>query len=108
MPSTDIGPDWFLVEWMQSKRMTQAELARRTGWSKATANDIYHGVTSYYRQILNEAAAALNIQPWELLMSPADANALRAMREDAIRLAAEKVTAWIPFKPDDDREAAVG
>lgn len=94
---TEIGPDWFLVEWMHSKKMTQAELARRTGWSKATANDIFHGTTSYYRQILNEAAAALHVQPWELLMSPADANAIRRFRDEALRIAAEKTTAWAPF-----------
>ena len=88
--------------------MTQAELARRTGWSKATANDIVHGKTSYYRQIVNEAAAALHVQPWELMMSPADANALRAMRDDAIRIAAEKNTAWVPFAPEDELRRAAG
>lgn len=73
-------PDWFLVEWMRSKRVSQAELGRRTGWSKATVNDIYHGKTSYYREILNIAAKALEIEPYELLMSPEYANALKQQR----------------------------
>ncbi|BEV02226.1 hypothetical protein NSDW_33200 [Novosphingobium olei] len=108
LPTTSVGPDWFLVEWMQSKNMKQAELARRTGWSKATTNDIVNGRTSYYRQILNEAAAALHVQPWELLMSPADANALRGMREDAIRIAGGTVTAWTPASLEDERKTGTG
>src|SRR3546814_3422518 len=68
---TVVGPDWFLVDWMRSLHVTQAKLGRETGWSKATVNDIFHGKTSYYRQIVNEAARALNIAPWELLMHPA-------------------------------------
>lgn len=93
-PATVIGPDWFLVEWMKSKEMKQADLMRRTGWTKATTNDIVHGRTNYYRQILNEAASALQIQPWELLMPPEDANALRAMHEGGIKLAAETRNVW--------------
>ena len=88
--------------------MTQAELARRTGWSPATASDVVHGRTNYYRQIVNEAAAALHVQPWELMMSPADANALRAVRDYAIRIAAEKNTAWVPFAAEVEQRIAAG
>ena len=71
--------DWFLPQWMRTLKVTQAVLADRAGWSKATMNDIYHGRTSYYRQILNEAAAALHLQPWELLMHPQDAMTIRQL-----------------------------
>ena len=83
------GPDWFLPEWMDTLRVTQAALARETGWSKATMNDIFHGKTSYYRQILNDAARALRIEPFELLMPPAAAMAIKNMRNTAIRIAAD-------------------
>lgn len=88
-PSTSIGPDWFLVDWMRSLKVSQATLGRETGWSKATVNDIYHGKTSYYRQIVNEAARALHIQPHELLMHPDEAMAIRRMRESALQIAAD-------------------
>jgi transcriptional regulator with XRE-family HTH domain len=94
-------PDWYLTEWMDSLHMTQAELGRRTGWGKARCNEIYHGVTGYYRQILNEAAAALNIEPWELLMSPAEARALLRMRRDALTIAAEQRIPFTPAPPED-------
>ena len=52
-------------------------------------NDIFHGKTSYYRQILNDAARALRIEPFELLMPPAAAMAIKNMRNTAIRIAAD-------------------
>ncbi len=63
-------PDWYLVEWMRSKNINQAKLAELTGWSKATVNDIYHGRTKYYRDIVNECARVLEINAYELLMPP--------------------------------------
>lgn len=85
---------------MASKNMTQAELGRRTGWSKATCNDIFHGRTDYYRQILNEAAAALNVSPFELLMHPSEANQLRSI-STAVRLAAEQRAEYRAEPPRD-------
>jgi hypothetical protein len=34
-------------------------------------------------------------------MSPADANAIRRFRDEALRIAAEKTTAWAPFPEQD-------
>ncbi len=105
-PPREIGPDWFLHEWMKSKEMKQAELAKRTGWSKATVNDIYHGRTEYYRAILNKVAGALEIYPWELLMSPAEANRIKRWRaafenEQQVRAAEERREFKGP-QPEDD------
>lgn len=88
--------------------MSQAELARRTGWSGATVNDIVHGRTNYYREILNEAATALHVQPWELLMAPAEANNLRQLRESAIAIAADLKPEWNQFPLDEDAHRKVG
>jgi len=85
----DHGPDWYLREWLDVTGFTQAKLQRATGWSKGTANNIFHGKTSYYRQILNEVAAALGVEPHELLMHPKDAMAIRNIRESVARIAAE-------------------
>jgi len=87
-PLKVVGDDWFLQSWMTTLGVTQAKLSRETGWSKATTNDIYHGRTAYYRQIVNEAAQALRISPYELLMHPEEAMAIRRMRESALRIVA--------------------
>lgn len=105
-PPRSIGPDWFLVEWMRDTHTTQAALAKLTGWSKATTNDIYHGKTGYYRQILNEAARALKIQPFELLMPPEEAYHVRRLRaaveeEHRLRAVADQRE---PFKPSHQAE----
>jgi transcriptional regulator with XRE-family HTH domain len=88
--------DWHLRAWMTTLDVTQAELGRRTGWSKATMNDIFHGRTEYYRAIVNAAADALYIQPYELLMHPDEAMAIRRLRESAVRIAAETRIAYRP------------
>ena len=73
--------DWYLQDWMKTLQVKQADLVRRTDWSPATVNDIYHGRTPYYRELLNQVAHALHIQPYELLMHPEDAMAIRQMRQ---------------------------
>jgi transcriptional regulator with XRE-family HTH domain len=92
--ASQFKPDWFLPEWMASKQVTQAEMARRCGWSKATMNDIYHGKTAYYRDILNIAADALHLEPHELLMSPARANKARQLEGAFLQIAAEDRRDW--------------
>lgn len=44
------------------------------------------GKQQYTRDAVNELAAYLNIQPFELLMHPADAMALRRLRKDALEV----------------------
>ena len=90
----EIGPDWFLPEWMGALRVKPVDLVNETGMGKATISDIVNGRTSYYRALLNELARALKIEPFELLMHPDDAFALRRLRQDAIRIAAETHSPW--------------
>lgn len=84
------GPDWFLQEWMRTLRVRQADLVRATDWSESTVNDIYHGRTEYYRALVNTLAGALHIEPFELLMHPDEAMALRRLRDSAFSIAAER------------------
>lgn len=99
IPPKAIGPDWFLQDWMKARDCTQADLCRELNWSKAKVNDIYHGRTEYYRGIVNPIAWALKVEPWELLLHPADANALKAMQESALRLVAERREAFKAEQP---------
>ena len=64
----------------------QADLQKELGWSKAKAHAVWHG-QQYTQALIEELAPWLNTQPYELLLAPEDAMAIRGMRKDAIRIA---------------------
>lgn len=78
--------DWYLTEWMATLRMSQADLCRATGFPKAKMSEIVNGVSRYNRDTVNALADAMNLRPYELLMHPDQANALRRQREDSLRI----------------------
>ena len=85
------GPStWYLREWMAAKNLkgrgAQAKMMALTGWSKATMSDLYNHRQDFSPKILKEAAAALEIEPYELLLPPERANAIRSMRQHALRV----------------------
>lgn len=82
-------PDWHLQDWMRHFKKRQAALVNELGWTKGRANYVWHGESPYRREVVNEIAAWLGIQPFELLMRPQDALALRRIRETALVIAAE-------------------
>jgi transcriptional regulator with XRE-family HTH domain len=94
IPKKDIAPDWFLREWMAALRVKPVDLVKETGMSKATISDIVNGRTHYYRALVNLMAQVLHIEPFELLMHPDQAHALRRLRASALSIAAERDTPW--------------
>lgn len=92
--------DWYLADWMATLRVSQADIARLTGWSKATVNDIYHGRTAYYRDIVNTLAQVLKVAPFELLMHPDDAMTIRQYRATALQLVADPRRTFSAAPPD--------
>lgn len=107
LASTAIGPDWFLPEWMKTLDVRPVDLVRETGMGKATISDIVNGRTDYYRAIVNEMARVLRVEPFELLMPPEEAFALRRLRATALSIAAEPNSPWHE-KPDDLPEWGTG
>jgi transcriptional regulator with XRE-family HTH domain len=81
LPYNLIVLDWYLNEWLETLQVSQAELGRRTDYPKAKVSDLANGKQRYNRDILNDIAHALNVQPFELLMHPADAMAQRRIRK---------------------------
>lgn len=79
--------NWYLREWMDmafpTARGRQAKMSELTGWSKATTSQLYNNDQDYSPKVVNEAAAALKAEPWELLMPPERAMALRRFRSAA-------------------------
>lgn len=81
------GPiNWYLKEWMDALGKKQADMVKLTGWSKATASQLYNGTQDYSPKVVNEAAQAFHCAPYELLMPYEEAMALRRVRGDAKRL----------------------
>lgn len=94
-----IGHDWYLGDWLATMRLKQARLCELTGWDKRKASDLVTGKQRYNRDTLNEAAAALNIAPFEMLLHPADAMAMRRVRDSARLIAAEPAMAYSAEPP---------
>lgn len=81
----DFRHTWYFQEWAKVAEMTQTDVARLAGWSKATASDIWNG-QQYTQSIIDLVAPILHAKPYELLMHPDEAFAIRRMREAAITI----------------------
>lgn len=81
-------PKWYLREWMAACGIKkQTAMMELTGWSKATMSQLYTGKQDYSPKVLEDAARALSAEPWELLMTPARAFAMRNFRMTAREIA---------------------
>lgn len=91
---------------MEATGIDQAELRRRTGWSRRKASEICTGQQRYNRDSLNDAARAMNIAPFELLLHPADANEIKslraAVRTEALKLVADNTKPFTPAPDESD------
>lgn len=79
----DSEPDWHLQAWMGVRKKRQSDLVKDLGWAKGRANKFYHGQHPYRREIVNELAAWLEIEPWELLMEPERADKIKRLMNAA-------------------------
>jgi hypothetical protein len=82
--------DWYFKEWARTLeiRFPHAWLQKELDYSDGKASNVLTGKKRYDRDIINAVADALKIQPYELLMHPEDAMALRRLRESARQIAA--------------------
>ncbi len=78
------GHDWYLREWLKALQKRQADIVRDLDWNKARVSLMLRGDQPYTRDAINEIAAYLQIRPYELLMHPDDAMALRGLRKEAL------------------------
>jgi transcriptional regulator with XRE-family HTH domain len=94
------GPvNWYLKEWMDFLGVRQTDMIKRTGWAKATASQLYNGTQDYSPKVVNEAATALNLMPFELLMQPELAVSIRRLRADPRLLANSERAAEVVRMP---------
>lgn len=85
----DFKHTWYFREWMEQAGKKQSDLIKELGWSKAKAHGVWHG-QQYTQALVDELAPYLHIRPFEILLPPHEAFSIRAMREAAVRLAAER------------------
>ncbi len=76
-------PDWFLREWAEVRAKKQSGLTAELDIHKTTAHRLWTGKQPYRRDFVNLIAAWLGIEPYELLMAPEEAMAIRRLRETA-------------------------
>ncbi len=74
---------WYLPEWAKLKKKRQADAQRELGWPKSSASERWNGKQRYTQDLVDEVARWLKIEPYELLMSPAEAQALKRLRQTA-------------------------
>lgn len=77
------GASWFIREWMDYYQLKQARMMELTGWSKASTSQIYNGHQDYNPKLVREAALAMHLEHYELLMHPDKAMALRRLQSSA-------------------------
>lgn len=85
----DFKHTWFIQEWMQQAQKIQADMSKDLGWSKGKMSAVWHG-QQYTQELIDELAPWLHARPYELLMHPDDAMAIRRLREDAVRIASDR------------------
>lgn len=57
----------FIKEWREHRGLTQEQVADRVGIAATTWGRIENGKSPYSQDFLEEAAYALNCEPWDLL-----------------------------------------
>lgn len=93
----DFKHTWYLREWLQQSDppLSQADMQRGMSWSKAKAHDVWHG-QQYTQAMVDELSSWLNVRPFELLLPPAEAMAIRRMRESAVTIASSQPNVAVP------------
>lgn len=61
----------------------QVSLVKELGWQRARASKVWNGVNEYRRDLINEIADWLGLEPYELLLPPDRAMAIRGMYQSA-------------------------
>lgn len=72
--------DWYLQEWFGVAGLKQFDMVTKLDYPRGTAHKLWHGLQAYRRDNVEEISSLLNIAPWELLMPPEEAMALRRLR----------------------------
>jgi len=95
---------WYLREWFGTAELRQNDLVTKLDLPKNTAHRLWHGLQPYRRDYVDQISALLNIRPYELLMPPEEAMALRRLRSAIAEVAVPQEPQPIAAAPDDARK----
>ena len=82
-PPGELGHQWYLREWCTFLGKIQADTQRELGWPRAKASNLWNGKQRYTQETVDEVSAWLGVEPFELLMPPGEALAIRQLRSAA-------------------------
>lgn len=82
-PPKHLTHHWHLAQWAERLGVRQKDAVEKLGWSKAQASDLFTGKQRYTQDLVDEVSAWLQLAPYELLMAPEEALAIRAIRAAA-------------------------
>jgi len=74
------GHDWYLREWFAMHGLKQRDLVTKLDYQPGSAHRMWHGLQQYRREDVDAVSALLNIRPFELMMPPEEAMAIRRLR----------------------------
>jgi len=89
-PPKKLTHQWYLAEWAHQAQKKQADAVRELGWSKASASALWNNEQRYTQDLIDEAAIWLHVKPYELLLTPAEAMAIRQLRAAVAALADDR------------------
>lgn len=78
--------DWYFKQWLDHLGVIQADIVRDLEWNKSKASLMFNDKQRYHRDDINSVAAYLKIEPFELLLPPERAMALRQYRASAEKI----------------------
>ena len=82
-PIEQLGHRWFFAEHAETQGKTQADVERALGWPRGKVSALWNCKQRYNQEAVDEVAAWLKLEPYELLMSPDEAHAIKQLRSAA-------------------------
>jgi len=78
--------DWYFKQWLEHLSVKQADIVKDLDWNKSKASLMFNEKQRYHRDDVNQVADYLHIEPFELLLPPERAMALRQYRASAEKI----------------------
>lgn len=75
--------DWYFKQWLEHLNIRQADVVKDLEWNKSKASLMFNDKQRYHRDDVNQVSEYLKIEPFELLLPPERAMALRQYRASA-------------------------
>lgn len=86
-PTANLGHRWYFAEHAEAQGKSQADVERALGWPRGKVSALWNCKQRYNQEAVDQLATWLDLEPYELLMSPEEARAIKQLR-----LAARTIT----------------